>query len=241
MDIRICIHFNHYKWLNSYLPITVAALSKTWTVFAHLNAVSWIQIPLKSRCSSVFRQRPCVGLIPRPRSPLDCLKLRNWKRGQGPTNGCRAIDSRFTRFMKITHKRRNVRKVFRGLLLELASWSWALLDKLPVLQLLKNFPAFYGSRTSITVFTKALHCSLFWVRSIQSTPPHPLSLKINLTLSTHLSLGLPSGLFPSGFRTNYPTCIYLLPIRATCPANFILLDLVILVILGEEYNLCSLV
>jgi hypothetical protein len=36
----------------------------------------------------------------------------------------------------------------------------------------------------------------------------------------------------------YPICIHH-PIRATCPAHFILLDLIILVILGEESKLCS--
>jgi hypothetical protein len=33
------------------------------------------------------------------------------------------------------------------------SWSWALLEKLPVVQLLENFPAFYGTRRFITAFT----------------------------------------------------------------------------------------
>jgi hypothetical protein len=37
----------------------------------------------------------------------------------------------------------------------------------PFVQLLKNFPAFYGTRRFITVFTRALHCSLSWARSIQ--------------------------------------------------------------------------
>jgi hypothetical protein len=37
---------------------------------------------------------------------------------------------------------------------------------------------------------------------IQSTSPHPTSPRSILTLSTHLRLGLPSGLFPSGFPTN---------------------------------------
>jgi hypothetical protein len=48
------------------------------------------------------------------------------------------------------------------------SWSWALLEELPILQLLKNFPAFYGTHRFITVFTRALHWSLSWARSIQS-------------------------------------------------------------------------
>jgi hypothetical protein len=47
------------------------------------------------------------------------------------------------------------------------SWRWALLEKPKIVQLLKNFPAFYGTRRFITVFTRALHWSLSWARSIQ--------------------------------------------------------------------------
>jgi hypothetical protein len=36
----------------------------------------------------------------------------------------------------------------------------ALLEKPPVVQLLKNFPKFYGTRRFITVFTTALHWSV---------------------------------------------------------------------------------
>jgi hypothetical protein len=39
------------------------------------------------------------------------------------------------------------------------------------------------------VFTRALHWSLSWARSIQSTPSHPISLRSILILSTHVRLG----------------------------------------------------
>jgi hypothetical protein len=82
------------------------------------------------------------------------------------------------------------------------SWSWAFLEKPPVGQLLKNFPAFYGTLRFITVFTRALHWSLTWARLIQSTRCHPISLRSVLILSTHLRRGLPSDLVPSSSLTN---------------------------------------
>jgi hypothetical protein len=36
-------------------------------------------------------------------------------------------------------------------------WSSALLEVQPIVQPLKNFPAFYGTRSFDTVFTRALH------------------------------------------------------------------------------------
>jgi hypothetical protein len=46
----------------------------------------------------------------------------------------------------------------------------------------------------------------FWATSIQSIPSLPISLRSILILSTHLRLGLPGGLFPSGFLTNILYC-----------------------------------
>jgi hypothetical protein len=44
---------------------------------------------------------------------------------------------------------------------------------------------------------------------------HPISLISILILSTHLRLGLPSGLFPSGFPTNILHAFLFPPVRAT--------------------------
>jgi hypothetical protein len=83
-------------------------------------------------------------------------------------------------------------------------------------QLLKNFPAFNGTRRFITAFTRALHWSVSWARSIQSIPSYLRSI---LILSTHLRLGLPNGLFLSGFPTNIVYAFLFSPIRATCRAH----------------------
>ena len=83
----------------------------------------------------------------------------------------------------------------------LTPWCRVLLEKLTGLQLVKKFPAFYGTRRFITAFTNSRHLSLTWASPIQSPYPQPTSWRSILILSTHLRLGLPSGLFPSGFPT----------------------------------------
>ena len=50
-----------------------------------------------------------------------------------------------------------------------------LLEKLTGLQLVKKFPAFYGTRRFITALTSVRQLSLTWASPIQSTYPHPTS------------------------------------------------------------------
>jgi hypothetical protein len=69
-------------------------------------------------------------------------------------------------------------------------------------------------------------------------------LKIRLHIIPHLSLGLASGLFPSGFPTKTLYTPFFYPIRATRPAHIILLDFISRKILGGKYrslssSLCS--
>jgi hypothetical protein len=108
-----------------------------------------------------------------------------------------------------------------------------------VAQLLKNFPTFYGTRRFITVFTRALHWSVSWARSIHPIPPHPISLRSIVTLSSHLRLGLFSCLFLYGFPTKILHAFLFSPIRATFPVHLILLDFIILIILDEKSTGCE--
>ena len=83
----------------------------------------------------------------------------------------------------------------------LTPWCRVLPEQLTGLQLVKQFTAFHGTRRFITALTSVHHLSLSWASPIQSIYPHPTSWRSILILSTHLRLGLPSGLFPSGFPT----------------------------------------
>ena len=94
----------------------------------------------------------------------------------------------------------------------LNQWSRVLLEKLTGFLLGKKFPAFYGTRRFITAFTSARQCQL--------DPVHtPKQHKI------HLNIMLPSTcgsflLFPSGFPHQNLVYASLLPICASCQAQF---------------------
>ena len=127
----------------------------------------------------------------------------------------------------------------------LTPWCRVLLEQLTGLLLVEKFPAFHGTRRFITALTSVRHLFLSWASPILSIYPHPTSWSSIVILSTHLRLGLPSGLFPSGFPAKTPYTTLSSPIRATCPAHLILLDFITRTILGEEYksfsySLCSL-
>jgi len=75
----------------------------------------------------------------------------------------------------------------------LTPWCRVLLEKL-----VKKFPAFHRTRRFITGLTSVRQLSLSWASPIQSICPHHTSWRSILILSTHLRLGLLSGLLRSG-------------------------------------------
>jgi len=120
--------------------------------------------------------------------------------------------------------------------------SRVLPEKLTGPQLDKIFTTLQGTWRFITAFTTIRQLSLSWARSIPSMPPNPTWRSI--LISSHLRLGLPSCLFPSGFPTKTRHPPRLSPIRAACPACLIL-HLITGIVFGEQYGslsspLCSL-
>jgi hypothetical protein len=96
-----------------FFLITVAAQSKTWTVYARSNIGVIGSNPTRGLvvcafilclCCPAYRYCSCPAM---GRSPVQGVvptvyRLRNWKSGQGPTKGCRAIDRKtFLRYIRL--------------------------------------------------------------------------------------------------------------------------------------------
>lgn len=71
----------------------------------------------------------------------------------------------------------------------ISPWSYALLHRPPVVQLLETFLAFYGAWRLITAFKKALQWPLSWATTMQSLPSHPMSLR-SLTCNLYILIQL---------------------------------------------------
>ena len=83
----------------------------------------------------------------------------------------------------------------------LTPWSRVLLEKLTGSAAIQDIRRIFGTRMFLTILTSARHLSLSSANSIQSPQPPPTSWRSILILSSHLRLGLPNGLFLSGFPT----------------------------------------
>ena len=103
-------------------------------------------------------------------------------------------------------------------------------------QLVKKFPALYGTRRSITAFTSTRHLSLSCVRLFQFVSLRPTARRSFLVLYANLRLRLPSGLILSGLPIKTLCATSLFPIRAIFPYNLILLDFVTRLIFGDKYR-----
>ena len=66
--------------------------------------------------------------------------------------------------------------------------------------------------------------------------PYTTSWRFTLILSSHLRLGLPSGLFPSGFPTTTLYAPLLSPVNAAGSSHLILLDLITRTVLVQKYK-----
>jgi len=90
-------------------------------------------------------------------------------------------------------------------------------------------------------FGDSLPCSQVTATAPYSEPhassPQLPTLRIIPVLSSRLRLGLPGGVFLSGFPNKILYAFLISPIRVTCPNNLILLDLITPKVFSEVYQL----
>jgi hypothetical protein len=111
------------------------------------------------------------------------------------------------------------------------SWSWALLEKPPIvrhfMELELSLPCAQEPSTGP------------YPEPDQSNPSHSISVRSILIFSTYLYLGLSSGLSPFGFPTNILYPFFFSPIRCSCPAHLIFLDLIILLTIWRRVKVTN--
>jgi hypothetical protein len=78
----------------------------------------------------------------------------------------------------------------------------------------------------LKVHSSSRHLSIPCARLIQSMPPHPMSWRFILILSSHLRLGLWNGVLPLCHPTKTLYAPLISSICATCPVFLVLLNLV---------------
>jgi hypothetical protein len=98
----------------------------------------------------------------------------------------------------------------------------ALPEKLPILQPFRKFPAILRNPKAHHRVHKSpqLVPILSQFDPVHTIPSYISKIQFNI-VHPPLLLGLPSGLFPSGFPTNILYAFHVSPIRATCPAHLI--------------------
>jgi hypothetical protein len=100
------------------------------------------------------------------------------------------------------------------MLREVTPWGGAFLQKVIVSEVVKKFPAFYETRSFITIFTKLYHWPLY---EPDESTPQPLILRYILIASFHCFLQV------------FLHSLFLM--RATCDNHLILLDRIIIIII----------
>src|SRR5215510_2807360 len=104
------------------------------------------------------------------------------------------------------------------------------------LQLVKKFPEFLWN-PKVPYRTHKCPSPVPFLSQLHPVPTTPSNfLKIHLNIILPSTSGFPQWPLFLRFPHHHPVHPSLLPIRATCPAHLILLDLTTRTILGEEYR-----